>query len=71
MDRRPGCLGGLFELFMLQWLFDGLQKLFGFRSNSCLGCGCGFILLILFIILALGIIFQTDWFRLTVSFFVV
>jgi hypothetical protein len=71
MDRRQGCLGGLFQLFMLQWLFDGLQRIFGFRSNSCMGCGCGLILLIIFIFLAISIIFNTDWFRLTLAFQVV
>jgi hypothetical protein len=64
MDRRPGCLGGLLELFMLRWLFDGLQRLFGFRSNSCGGCGCGLILMIIFVVLAMNIIFGTNWFRL-------
>ena len=67
MQRRPqGCLEGFFELFMLNALFDWLQKRFGFgRGASCTGCGCGFILLILFVLLACSIIFSTDWFRLT------
>ncbi len=64
MDGRPGCLSGLLKLFLLDWLFNGLQRLFGFRSGSCMGCGWGFILLIIFIILALSIIFGTDWFKL-------
>lgn len=64
MAERPGCLAGLFKLFLLDWLFNGLQRLFGFRSNSCMGCGCGLILMIIFIILALGVIFGTDWFKL-------
>jgi hypothetical protein len=66
MRRRQGCLEGFFELFMLNAIFDWLQKTFGFRRGpSCIGCGCGFLLLIIFIILACNIIFATDWFRLT------
>jgi hypothetical protein len=64
MSQRPGCLSGLFKLFLLDWLFNGLQRLFGFRSGSCAGCGCGFILMIIFIILVLSIIFGTNWFKI-------
>ena len=64
--RRQGCLQGLLEMFMLNTLFDWLQDRFGFgRGPSCMGCGCGFILLIIFILLACQIIFGTDWFHLT------
>ncbi len=45
MERRQGCLQGLFELFLLNALFDWLQRRFGFgRGCSCSGCGCGLIL---------------------------
>jgi hypothetical protein len=71
MYTRPGCLSGLLKLFLLDWLFNGLQRLFGFRSGSCMGCGCGFILLIVFIFLVLSVIFGTDWFRLVTAFNVV
>jgi hypothetical protein len=64
MIQRPGCLSGLFKLFLLDWLFNGLQRMFGFRSNSCMGCGCGLILMIIFIFLVLSVIFNTDWFKL-------
>lgn len=64
MEDRPGCLSGLLKLTLLSWVFDWLQKTFGYKSGSCLGCGCGFILLILFIILAFSIIFGTDWFKM-------
>lgn len=64
MDERPGCLGGLLKLTLLSWVFDWLQRTFGYKSGSCLGCGCGLILLVVFIILALSIIFGTDWFKL-------
>lgn len=63
--ERPGCLGGLLRLFLLTWLFEYLQKRFGFgRGCSCTGIGCGFILLIVFLILACRILFTTDWGRL-------
>ncbi len=66
MDRRPGCLQGLLELFLLDALFDFLQSRFGFgRGCSCSGCGCGIILLILFIFIACNIVFGTNWFSLT------
>lgn len=62
MDERPGCLSGLIKLALLGWLFDWLQDNFGFgRGVSCTGCGCGFILLIIFVLLACNIIFGTDW----------
>jgi hypothetical protein len=65
MERRQGCLQGLFELFLLNALFDWLQKRFGFgRGCSCSGCGCGLILAIIFIILFLSTCAGTDWTRL-------
>jgi len=68
MERRQGCLEGLFELFMLNVVFDWLQENFGFgRGPSCFGCGCGCLMLIVFIFMACSIIFSTDWFRLTSS----
>lgn len=66
MNKRQGCLEGFFELFMLNVVFDWLQKRFGFgRGVSCTGCGCGFLLLIIAALMACNIIFGTDWFRLT------
>jgi hypothetical protein len=67
MDDRPGCLGGLLRLTLLNWVFDWLQRTFGFKSGSCLGCGCGIFLLIIFIILALSIVFGTNWGRLVMA----
>jgi hypothetical protein len=64
-DDRPGCLTGLFQLFLLNTVFDWLQERFGFgRGCSCTGCGCGVILLIVGTILACGILTGTDWTRL-------
>lgn len=63
-DRdRQGCLEGLLKLLMLTWLFDWLQDNFGFGRGP-LGCGCGIIFLILFILLACGVICNTNWLRL-------
>jgi predicted PurR-regulated permease PerM len=65
-QRRQGCLEGLFELFLLNRVFDWLQKKFGFgRGLSCTGIGCGFLLLIIFLLMACNIIFGTDWLRAT------
>jgi hypothetical protein len=61
MDNRSGCLVGFLKLFLLDKLFDWLQKSFGF-GRGCSGCGCGVILVILFIVIAGSIIFGTDWF---------
>ena len=64
MDRRSGCLGGLFRLFLLDVLFNWLQRNVGFGRGGCGGCGCGFILAIIFLILVFSVLFNTDWFRL-------
>ena len=66
LENRRGCLGGLLELLLLNWLFDWLQQRFGFgRGCSCTGLGCGVILLIIFVVLACSIITGTNWFRLS------
>jgi hypothetical protein len=52
------------KLFLLDKLFDWLQERFGYKSGSCMGCGCGLMLTIMFIVIAASIIFGTDWFRL-------
>lgn len=64
MDNRPGCLAGLLKLFLLDRLFDWLQNTVGFKRGGCLGVGCGFILLILFIAIACSILGGTNWLRL-------
>ncbi|KPL79402.1 hypothetical protein ADN00_02975 [Ornatilinea apprima] len=60
MDNRPGCLSGLLKLFLLDKLFDWLQERFGF-GRGCMGCGCGVILLVIFLLLAGSVIFGTNW----------
>ncbi len=65
MDNRKGCLQGLLELFLLNTVFDWLQDNFGFgKGCSCSGVGCGCIMLVVFILLACGIIGGVDWTKL-------
>jgi len=65
MKNRQGCLAGLLELFLLDKLIDWLQRRFGFeRGCSCTGSGCGFLLLIVFVVLACSIVTKTNWLRL-------
>lgn len=64
MSNRSGCLIGLLKLFLLDRLFNWLQRTIGFGSGSCGGCGCGIILVIIFLILLFSIIFGTDWLKL-------
>ncbi|MGQ9554068.1 MAG: hypothetical protein ACUVWR_08150 [Anaerolineae bacterium] len=67
-NNRRGCLEGFFELLLLNWLFDWLQRSFGFgRGCSCTGIGCGLVLLIIFLLLSCSIISGTDWSHLTRS----
>jgi hypothetical protein len=62
---RQGCLAGLLELFLLDRLFNWLQRRFGFgRGCSCGGLGCGVILLVLFLIFACSIVGGTNWLHL-------
>ncbi len=63
MNDRPGCLSGFLKLAFLNWIFDWLQDRFGFgRGLSCGGCGCGFILMIIFIAMSCSVVLTTDWF---------
>ena len=63
MNNRSGCLFGLLKLFLLDKVFDWLQNRFGL-GRGCMGCGCGVILFVIFLIIAGSIIFSTDWLRL-------
>ena len=70
MERRQGCLAGLFELFLLGTVYDRLQRNVGFgRGCSCSGCGCGCLLFIVAVVVFLNIVFSTNWFRPLFSFF--
>ncbi len=62
MDDRPGCLGGFIRLLALGWIFDWLQDNVGYGRGGCSGCGCGSILLIVFVLMLCSIIFGTNWF---------
>jgi hypothetical protein len=63
-DNRPGCLMGLLQLFLLDRLFRWLQRGIGFGSGSLLGCGCGPILFVIFVLLACGVLCNTNWLHL-------
>lgn len=64
MQRRQGCLQGLFEMFMLTAAFDWMERRFGFGRNcSCTGLGCGMVILVIFMVLACSIITGTNWLR--------
>jgi hypothetical protein len=64
MDQRPGCLSGLLKLFFLDTIYKWGQRTFGFQQGGCLGCGCGTLMLIAFIIIFISIITGTNWFRI-------
>jgi hypothetical protein len=65
MDNRPGCITGIFKLFLFRWLFDFMESRFGFgRGASCGGCGCGLIILLIFLMLVCSTITSTNWFKL-------
>lgn len=63
-NQKSGCLAGILKLFLLDKVFDWLQERFGYKSGSCMGCGCGFILMLIFIAIATSIIFDINWLRL-------
>jgi hypothetical protein len=63
MKNRQGCLASLLELFLLDKLFNWLQRRFGF-GRGCSGVGCGLIFLLIAILLACAVITRTDWLRL-------
>jgi hypothetical protein len=63
MKNRQGCLASLLELFLLDKLFNWLQRRFGF-GRGCSGAGCGLIFLLIAILLACAVITRTDWLRL-------
>jgi hypothetical protein len=62
MKNRQGCLASLLELFLLDKLFNWLERRFGLgRGCSCSGIGCGLIILVVAILLACSIITRTNW----------
>ncbi len=62
--RRPGCLAGLFELAIVNVVYDFFQRNFGFGRRSCSGCGCGVILMIILIVAICMIVTGTNWLKL-------
>ena len=67
-ERRPGCLTGLLEMFFLRSAYNWGQRNIGFGRGGCFGCGCGMIMLIIFVLVFFSILFGTDWgsFRLLI-----
>ncbi|MGB8212349.1 MAG: hypothetical protein WCE68_02210 [Anaerolineales bacterium] len=62
MRNRQGCLASLLEFFLLDRVFNWLERRFGIgRGCSCSGCGCGLIVLVVAILLAISIITGTNW----------
>jgi hypothetical protein len=64
MNDRPGCLAGLFKLFLIDTIGDWVQNKFGFGRGGCCGCGCGFIILILSCLLTVSVLLGTNWFKI-------
>ena len=64
-NRRSGCLSGFLQLFLLDKVYKWMQEKFGYKQGGCMGCGCGFILMVIFIMLVLSIVFRIDWFKLS------
>lgn len=63
LSQRPGCLSGLLKLFLLQRLYEWLQRRFGF-GRGCMGAGCGVIFFVIFVGFACSILWGTNWFNL-------
>ncbi|MEW5717016.1 MAG: hypothetical protein AB1817_00155 [Chloroflexota bacterium] len=64
MRDRQGCLAGLFELFLLNTVFDWLQRNFGFgKGCSCSGIGCGIIFFCIFLFFLCQIVTGTNWLK--------
>lgn len=61
MDKRPGCLTGLFELFLVDKVYKWSQKQFGFGRGGFCGCGCGLILFLIMVGLVCSVLTGTDW----------
>lgn len=38
-----------------------MQRNVGFGRGGCSGCGCGFLLLMIFVVLFFSILFGTSW----------
>ncbi|MCX6082599.1 MAG: hypothetical protein NTW32_23975 [Chloroflexi bacterium] len=63
MDNRPGCLSGLFKLFIIEKIFGWLQQKIGFGRGGICGCGCGFFLFLILVGLLCSVVTGTDWTR--------
>ncbi|MHC1772046.1 MAG: hypothetical protein AB9907_09965 [Flexilinea sp.] len=59
-DDKQGCLSGLLQLFLVKKAYDWGQQKFGY-GNGCFGFGCGCLFVIIFIMVVLSILFNTDF----------
>lgn len=64
-NDNPGCLSGLLSLFLVNTIYQWAQRTFGSKSGSCMGCGCGMVLFVVFVIVVVSILFGTDWLRVS------
>ena len=60
-NEKPGCLGGILELFLLSKAYQWLQEKFGAKKGGCCGCVIGLVLFVIFAMLFLKIVFNVDW----------
>ena len=63
MRDRQGCLWGLLQLFLLDNSSTGCRGR-RLQARRLRRSGCGAILMVIFLVLAVGIICNTDWFSL-------
>ncbi len=64
MNRRPGCLHTLLEVFLLTAVFGWLEERFGWgRGCSCSGCGCGTLIFLGFLCSLLYLLVNGSLFR--------
>ncbi|NMA13537.1 MAG: hypothetical protein GX933_10210 [Chloroflexi bacterium] len=62
-NEKQGCLSAILKLFLLRKAYDWAEQKFGY-GNGIFGCGCGCLLTILFIVIALSIIFNTNFLKI-------
>ncbi len=61
-DDKQRCLSGLLQLFLVKKIYDWGQQKFGY-GNGIFGCGCGCLLVILFVGFVLSILFNTNFLK--------
>lgn len=64
-DDRRGCFGFLFQWYILSKVTDWFQRMFGFKSGNCFGCGCGCAIMVISVMIFLSLLFGTDFTKLS------